>query len=258
MSLYPEYGNAAKGAEITDGAVHHGQMELRHCHCFALGAGERSSWEERGNVKEVRHSQTSAHIRRCSTPAPHHWERVCLADSVPCRQSSSRVEFCLFGPAPWSWRTPWPSCDSSDTRPVFCSSATRHATRSEGFTAAEFTGERGHLAKCNVGRIDVTDLLVGADARRAAKVKLRSIKRESLTGAGVAVAVEATAFAAVHGELPLVPPCDETSVAAEFVQATLMGDLVFDRLWGHKKQKTHKTSITIENCRLVLCSVLPC
>lgn len=75
-----------------------------------------------------------------------------------------------------------------------------------------------------------TDLLVGADACRAAKVELRSIKRERLTGAGVTAAVEAAAFAAVHGELPLVPPGDETSIAAEFVQATLMGDLMLDRL----------------------------
>lgn len=76
------------------------------------------------------------------------------------------------------------------------------------------------------------DLFVGADARRAAKVELGSIEREGLTGARVAVAIEAAAFAAVHGELPLVPPRYETRVAAEFVQATLMGDLVLDRLSG--------------------------
>lgn len=63
----------------------------------------------------------------------------------------------------------------------------------------------------------VTHLFVGADARRTAKVKLRSIECESLTRARVAVAIKAAAFAAVHGELPLVPPCYETCVAAEFV-----------------------------------------
>lgn len=73
-------------------------------------------------------------------------------------------------------------------------------------------------------------LFVGADARRAAEVELGPIEREGLTGAGVTVAIEAAAFATVHGELPLVPPRYETSVAAEFVQATLMGDLVLDRL----------------------------
>lgn len=43
MQLYPKCGNADEGAEVTDGAVHHGQMELRNCHCFALRARERSS-----------------------------------------------------------------------------------------------------------------------------------------------------------------------------------------------------------------------
>lgn len=76
----------------------------------------------------------------------------------------------------------------------------------------------------------VTNLFVGADARRTAKVELRSIECESLTGARVAVAIEAAAFAAVHGQLPLVPPCYETSIAAEFVQTTLMGHLMLDRL----------------------------
>lgn len=72
MSLYPECGNAIKGAEVADGAVHHGQMELRHCHCFALGAGERSSCEARGNVKEERHIQTKAGIPSRGTLETHH------------------------------------------------------------------------------------------------------------------------------------------------------------------------------------------
>lgn len=75
-----------------------------------------------------------------------------------------------------------------------------------------------------------THLFVGADACRAAEVELRPIQREGLAGAGAAVAVEAAALAAVHGQLPLVSPRDEAGVAAEFVQATLVGDLVLDRL----------------------------
>lgn len=81
---------------------------------------------------------------------------------------------------------------------------------------------------------DVTHLFVGADAGGTAEVELRSIERQSLTGARAAVAIEAAAFAAVHGELPLVAPRDETRVAAEFVQATLVGDLVLDGLRGGK------------------------
>lgn len=73
-----------------------------------------------------------------------------------------------------------------------------------------------------------TNLFICADARGATEVQLRPFDCEGLTGARVAIAIKAAAFAAVHGQLSDLAPRYETGVTTESVQAALMVDLMLN------------------------------
>lgn len=73
-----------------------------------------------------------------------------------------------------------------------------------------------------------THLFVCTDTRRTTEVKLGSFDCEFLTGPRVAITIKATAFAAVHCQLPNLAPRYKTSITTEFVQTTLMVDLMLN------------------------------
>ena len=75
-------------------------------------------------------------------------------------------------------------------------------------------------------------LLVRADAGGAAEVELGLIHGQGLAHIRVTLAVEATALAAVHGQLPGLAPLQEAGVATQAVDLGLVGDLVFNLIGG--------------------------
>lgn len=86
-----------------------------------------------------------------------------------------------------------------------------------------------------------TNLFVRADTRGATEVELGFFNGERLTGARVAVTIEAAALAAVHGQLPNLAPRYKTSITTESVQTTLMVHLMFNlKTPRHTKTKSNE------------------
>lgn len=87
-----------------------------------------------------------------------------------------------------------------------------------------------------------TNLFVCTDAGRPTEVKLDSFDCEFLTGPRVAITIKAAAFAAVHCQLPNFSPSYKASIAAKFVQTTLMVDLVLN-LQAQRRKDINQTKI---------------